>query len=79
LLGGSSAANADYLAIWNQSAQSFDIYYYKNSGLGGTGWRMSGSANDASNTPINVGTMMRIFRQGSTGFNWQAQQPFVLP
>lgn len=76
--GGSSAGNADNVNIWNQSLQKFDTYYYKSSGIGGTGWRLSGYSYDASNTPINVGTMLHILRRSSTGFNWRVQQPFTL-
>jgi uncharacterized protein (TIGR02597 family) len=50
ITAGSDPSAATNILLWNPATQSFRVYYYKTSGLGGTGWRSSTSTSiDASN------------------------------
>lgn len=46
--GASTISNADEIRIFNPVTQTFVSYYYKNGGVGGVGWRASGSSADRS-------------------------------
>jgi len=55
LLGGGSAATADNVLTFDPLSQKFTTYYYKNTGFGGTGWRVSTNAGtDASGTILDI-------------------------
>ncbi len=72
-LAGGTLATADQVLVWNGTGYS--TYYYKTSGLGGTGWRSSSSTSaDASGTSIPVGTTVVINRKNGTAFNWVIPQ-----
>lgn len=76
-VAGGNSSTADQILIWNPSTTGYDTYYYQTSGIGGTGWRKSGSPTvDASGSVIPAGSALFINRQASSGlgFNWVAPQ-----
>jgi len=73
--GGSASGNADNILVF-QSSGDFNTYYYKESGLGGTGWRSSTSPSvDEANASIAPGEMFIINRSGGAGFNLTEVSP----
>jgi uncharacterized protein (TIGR02597 family) len=79
LNGGANAGVADNVQVWTPSVQGYTVYYFKTTGLGGTGWRSNASTsiNTATNT-IPLGAMGLIVRRaGNPTFNWVIPQPFV--
>jgi uncharacterized protein (TIGR02597 family) len=51
VLTGGTATSADEVLVYSTTAHAYTIYYYKSSGLGGTGWRTSTDpSTDVSNT-----------------------------
>ena len=77
-LAGGTATTADQVQIYNPGSGSYDTYYYKTSGLGGTGWRSTASTTaDASNAVIPSGRSIIVQRTQNRGaFTWVAPQPF---
>lgn len=76
-LTGGTLVTADQVLIYNNSTNQYDTYYYKTSGIGGTGWRSSASTSiDASNTAIPFGASIIIQRNNPGSFTWVAPQPF---
>jgi uncharacterized protein (TIGR02597 family) len=76
-LTGGTLVTADHVLIYNNSNNQYDTYYYKTSGLGGTGWRSTASTStDASNTPIPFGASIIIPRVNPGSFTWIEPQPF---
>ena len=72
-LAGGTSITADQVSIWNGSG--YDTYYYKTSGLGGTGWRSTASTSvDASPISIPVGASIVVNRKNATAFNWVIPQ-----
>ena len=50
--GGSAGASTD-IELFNPVTQAFDVFYYKNAGIGGVGWRKTTSASiNAANQSI---------------------------
>lgn len=81
LLGG-TASTADQLQIWVPSNQAYTItYYFKTSGLGGTGWRSTANSSlDTATNTIPLGASAYVVRKpGNPTFNWVAPQPFTTP
>ena len=76
IAGGGNASAADNVMIWN--GRSWDTYYYKSSGIGGTGWRSSTNTTvDAGGTQIPLGQCIKLQRKAPrNGFNWTVPQPF---
>lgn len=65
LKGGAFDGDADNILVQTGS-NSFSTFYYKDSGLGGTGWRGAGSISvDASGTVIPYGTGIIAVRRES--------------
>ena len=81
LLGGSSAATADNVLIFNATTNTYTTYYYKNAGaVGGTGWRTSASNSvDVSSTILPSISAILIQRRGATAtdFTWEIPQVAV--
>lgn len=80
-LTGGTLVTADQVLIYNNSTTppypGFDTYYFKTSGLGGTGWRSTASTSaDATNTPIPFGASVIIQRINPGSFTWVVPQPF---
>lgn len=73
---GYGPGNADNVIIFNASG-GFESYYYKDSGLGGIGWRSSGNPiTDHANTVIaKPGEMFLINRSGGEAFNLTETSP----
>ncbi len=71
LLGG-TLTTADQLLLWN--GIGYNTYYYKTSGLGGTGWRSTASTSvDESAASIPVGSAVLVVRKNAA-FNWVIPQ-----
>jgi uncharacterized protein (TIGR02597 family) len=70
-LAGGSLTSADQVLLFD--GVTYQTYYYKTTGLGGTGWRSaSGSSLDASDTIIPPGGAVLIQRATSRpGFYWK--------
>ena len=78
LNGGVNASAADNVLIWNPISQTAVTYFFKTSGLGGTGWRSTASTSiDASTNTIPLGAFAQIQRKIAGSFNWSMPQPFV--
>ena len=76
-LTGGTNITADQVLIFNNTTNGYDQYYFKTSGLGGTGWRSTASTStDASNTAIPFGASVFINRTNPGSFTWVAPQPF---
>jgi uncharacterized protein (TIGR02597 family) len=73
-LAGGTIATADLVQVYNGS--SYVSYYYKNSGLGGTGWRADTGTADVSATVISSGASVIIYRKLGGSFYWVMPQPF---
>lgn len=78
LNGGSAVGPADNVLIWNPATQGSVTYFFKTTGLGGTGWRSTASTSiDASTNTIPLGGFATIQRKINGDFNWHMPQPFV--
>ena len=78
-LTGGTLTTADQVLIYDTTTNppQYDTYYYKTSGLGGTGWRSTAStSNPADNTPIPFGASIIVQRINPGSFTWIAPQPF---
>src|SRR2546429_118499 len=68
LLGG-TASTADSIQIWtsNQPQGYTAVYYFKTSGLGGTGWRSTANTSvNCSNDVLYIEQGLTIVRKGAT-------------
>jgi uncharacterized protein (TIGR02597 family) len=68
ILGGASASVADNIILLN-AAGSFDTYFYKNAGAGGTGWRKVGQPvnADKGTTKLPLQDGIQVVRRASGG------------
>lgn len=67
-LVGGSATTADQILV--RAGSGYDIYYYQTQGIGGTGWRQSGSPLvDRKDTPLFLEQGLLIKRLASTSTN----------
>jgi len=74
-LAGGSNVTADKVLIYD--GLTYQTYFYKTIGLGGTGWRSTASPSiNASGTILPAGASILIQRIDNTGFFWKAGQPF---
>jgi uncharacterized protein (TIGR02597 family) len=63
-LGGGSAVTADEIMILNPATRLYTTYFYKTTGLGGSGWRSTASfTTDQSNARIALGQGLLIRRK----------------
>jgi uncharacterized protein (TIGR02597 family) len=74
-LAGGSMTSADQVLLFDGT--SYQTYYYKTTGLGGTGWRSAASSSlDASSTLIPHGGALLIQRSASRPpFFWNVASP----
>lgn len=64
LTGGATASESDEVIVLDPTSQSYSIYYYKTSGLGGTGWRSAANvAADAAETKLPPGQGVIVLHQ----------------
>jgi uncharacterized protein (TIGR02597 family) len=77
-LAGGTATTADQILLFDPASDSYYIYYYKTSGLGGTGWRsVRSNSIDASN--VNIPAARAFFinrRENRAPFLWTVPQPY---
>jgi uncharacterized protein (TIGR02597 family) len=75
-LAAGSNVSADKVLIYNGA--SYDVYYYKNAGIGGTGWRSTlSTSTDCSQIPLPCGTSVLIERaKDLPSFFWCITQPY---
>lgn len=74
-VAGGNSTSADQVLVYNGSGYS--TYYYQTSGLGGTGWRLSGQpGSDASSAALPLGGSVSIQRKFTSPFIWTQPQPF---
>ena len=53
-VGGGSSTTADTIIIWNSASQTLQSYYFKTSGLGGTGWRQAGGSTSTDMSGVDI-------------------------
>ena len=77
---GGTSTSADHLLLYNHATGAYKTYYFKTSGVGGTGWRSTDSTTiDETNTPLPFGQSFIVKRNGGRApFDWTAPQPFVV-
>ena len=76
-LTGGNLTTADQVLIFNNTSNAFDTYYFKTSGIGGTGWRSTASTSTPEdNHGIPFGASVFIQRINPGSFTWVAPQPF---
>ena len=77
-LAGGTATTADQVLLFDPATGAYSIYYFKTSGLGGTGWRSAASNRvDASNTILPTAGAMFIKRlENRASFLWTVPQPY---
>lgn len=80
LKGGTNSGAADNLLIYNASTGVYDTIWYKNGGIGGTGWRASslGTA-DAGGYVIPGAAAVLVQRKNGNSFIWNAPAVTVAP
>jgi hypothetical protein len=72
-LAGGTATTADLVLIYNATTKAYTTYYYKTSGLGGTGWRSTASTSvDESATLLPSNSAILVQRKAAGDFIWQA-------
>jgi hypothetical protein len=78
--GGTSATSADNVLIYDSGTGTYDTIWYKNGGVGGTGWRASstGTANAGPNV-IPAGKAVLIQRKAGPSFIWNVPAITVAP
>jgi uncharacterized protein (TIGR02597 family) len=71
LLGGTTLGAADNVLIYDASTGVYDTIWYKNGGIGGTGWRASSTGTaDAGANLIPSGRAILVQRKSGDTFIW---------
>jgi len=79
-IGQGTSTTADLIQVLNPATGIYTTYYYKNSGVGGTGWRSTNSTSvDESNAALPFGTSFIVQRKVNSSFRWIMPQPFTYP
>jgi hypothetical protein len=74
--GGTTAAGADNVFVWDPINQTPITYWYR-SNSATPGWRgPQGTGTDAGTNQIPLGAMLKIQRKTLGGFDWFMQQPY---
>lgn len=73
-LAGGTISSADLVQVYNGS--SYDSFFYKNAGFGGTGWRLNTSSVDMSGSTLASGGCVIVNRKTAGSFFWTIPQPF---
>ncbi len=72
LNGGTSIVAADNVLIFNASTNAYTTFWYKNGGVGGTGWRSNDAGIlDPANYLLPSTSAILIQRKGGVDFTWQ--------
>jgi hypothetical protein len=80
LKGGTTQGAADSLLIFDAATNTYTTFWYKNSGVGGTGWRASGIDNALVPTTIIPGNKaLLIQRKGGASFTWNVPAVIIAP
>jgi hypothetical protein len=69
LKGGTTLSAADNLLIYDSATNAYTTFWYKNGGVGGTGWRATGVA-DPANYSIPSTAAILIQRKVGASFTW---------
>jgi hypothetical protein len=77
-LAGGTATTADQVLLFDPATGAYSLYYFKTSGLGGTGWRSAANTRvDASNTVLpTTGTIFIKRLENRASFLWTMPQPY---
>lgn len=78
LKGGGNAGTADNVLLFNAATNAYTTFWYKNSGVGGTGWRATGVADPANSVIPSSGAIL-IQRKNGTSFTWDVPAVNVAP
>ena len=70
LAGAATIGSADEVQAFNSSTQTVARYYYKTSGLGGTGWRSSASTANRAATIIDPEQGLVFVNKSGSGHSW---------
>ncbi|MFC5051524.1 hypothetical protein ACFPK9_13010 [Rubritalea spongiae] len=71
LAASSSLANADEIVIYNPTTKSFTSFWYKDAGLGGTGWQSTDSSIiDVANYQFPSNSALLVYRKQPDAFTW---------
>jgi len=78
ILGGINQDEVDLVYILSDGG-AFLRYFYLTAGGVDYGWRQVGElGTDVSDLPIPAGSMIIVYRRGTTSVEWSLEQPFVL-
>ncbi|GAA5484844.1 hypothetical protein [Haloferula sargassicola] len=69
LKGAGNVTDADNVLVFDATTNTYTTFWYKDSGLGGTGWRASGVA-DPANYVIPSERALLIQRKSGASFTW---------
>jgi uncharacterized protein (TIGR02597 family) len=77
-LAGGTATTADQVLLFDPATGAYSLYYFKTSGMGGTGWRSAANTRvDASNTVLPTTGAIFIKRlENRASFLWTMPQPY---
>lgn len=78
LKGGANATAADNVLIFDATTNSYTTYYYKNAGVGGTGWRTAAGV-DATAVVIAGTSAPLIQRKSGVSFTWTIPAVSIAP
>lgn len=74
ITGGGSSGSADL--VYLESAGVLTAYFYKNAGVGGTGWRIAGTSTPADSVPIAADKAI-LFREQNGVVSFTLPEPFA--
>jgi hypothetical protein len=72
--GGGNAGAADL--VYLESAGVLTAYFYKNTTLGGTGWRIAGTTTSADNVTIAAAKAI-LFKEQNGSVSFTLPEPFA--
>jgi len=78
LKGGGNSGDADNLLIFDATTNTYTTFWYKDSGLGGTGWRAAGVAEPENFVIPSTGAVL-IQRKAGPAFTWNVPAPVIAP
>ena len=80
LTAAGSQASADEILIYDPTSKSYISFWYKNTGLGETGWQVAGETTtilDPANYAFPKGSAIFVYRKAAQGFTWTMPKTFT--